>query len=482
MVIQDNAKEPTILRIGNRICNDYLKATPSIQDHHRVDPKYYYYPPGTQTILAAYINRHKQITLDEYDKNLNKDLHKYMKPFKPKYNISPWTNEDYVNRIENSGKKKIYQQALKDINNNIRISPIVTPFSKIEKMKSNKYKAPRMIQARKPTFNITYGKYIKPLENYNKKNKHLAKGNYSEVAQKIKKLLSKGYKHFYEADHTTFDAHITLEQLKSTHLFYQTCFKHNKELRNLSKQTLKNICIARDGTKYIVNGTRMSGDVDTSFGNSLINYAIITKILKTLNVHGTAIVNGDDSIIMTKTPLPDHFDAEFKKYNMETIISKHSTNIHEIEFCRTKYVLTSSGQPTMMIDPQRLNQIYGMTFSPVALKNSQNYNKYLSEVAYCNYKLNQSNVIGLTWKRATTMTHIDETNTTLDRSMIDKIHQHAKLTEGSDTITSSMLIAWPTLTHELTKIPQREIHFERMPTKTIKMYISHPNKTLNFLH
>jgi hypothetical protein len=43
----------------------------------------------------------------------------------------------------------------------------------------------------------------------------------------------------------------------------------------------------------------MSGDVDTSFGNSLINYYILISLLKELNVVGDAIVNGDDFIIFT---------------------------------------------------------------------------------------------------------------------------------------------------------------------------------------
>lgn len=43
----------------------------------------------------------------------------------------------------------------------------------------------------------------------------------------------------------------------------------------------------------------MSGDVDTSFGNSIINYAILKEVIRILGLKGDAIVNGDDSLIFT---------------------------------------------------------------------------------------------------------------------------------------------------------------------------------------
>jgi len=65
-----------------------------------------------------------------------------------------------------SRKRNEYSKALSRIRAGERISSRVTPFTKIEKMPLNKYKAPRMIQARDITFNIIYGyRYIKVLEN-----------------------------------------------------------------------------------------------------------------------------------------------------------------------------------------------------------------------------------------------------------------------------------------------------------------------------
>ncbi|KAJ8666906.1 hypothetical protein QAD02_008568 [Eretmocerus hayati] len=174
-----------------------------------------------------------------------------------------------------------------------------------------------MIQARHITFNIEYGVYIKALEDSLSKDKHFGKGNYLDIGSKIRKFLTK-YSHYTEADHSSFDAHITEEQLKLTHTFYQYCFYHDRKLRALSKKTLRNSCSTRDGVKYKVNGTRMSGDVDTSLGNSLINYAIIEQVLLELGIDGDCIVNGDDSIIFTNQPIPQERAQDlFRKYNQE---------------------------------------------------------------------------------------------------------------------------------------------------------------------
>lgn len=115
-------------------------------------------------------------------------------------------------------------------------------------MKISKYKAPRMIQARHISFNIQYGKYIKPLEQYvTKKHKlalHFGKGTPNEIAERIYKLSNK-WNYKTEGDHSTFDAHITKEMLQLTHKYYQACFGGDSFLSKLSKRTINNTCKSR---------------------------------------------------------------------------------------------------------------------------------------------------------------------------------------------------------------------------------------------
>jgi hypothetical protein len=249
-----------------------------------------------------------------------------------------------------------------------------------------------MIQARNITFNIEYGRYIKPIEDCIGKRVQIGKGTNNEIASKIYKL-SKIYKYYTECDHTTFDAHVTTEMLRLTHTFYQACYKHDKCLRQLSNKTINNNCKTRDNIKYRVRGTRMSGDVDTSLGNSLINYAILKEVVSRLVGKCEVIVNGDDSIIFTKKPIDTRLlSEELKIFNMESKVQESSANIHTVEFCRQKLVINSVGVPTLMINPKRLIDIYGMTY-----KQQSDYLEYLRQVCVCNIAINVTNPLAQYW-------------------------------------------------------------------------------------
>jgi len=107
-----------------------------------------------------------------------------------------------------------------------------------------------------------------------------------------------------ECNHSTFDAHVTIEMLEMTHRFYNSYHRnHNSEIQKYSRMTLINKCQNRNGDRYKIVGTRMSGDVDTSLGNSLINYAILKEAISIFKVKGDVIVNGDDSIIFLNEPI-----------------------------------------------------------------------------------------------------------------------------------------------------------------------------------
>nr|AZS32322.1 hypothetical protein 3 [Crane fly tombus-like virus 3] len=106
----------------------------------------------------------------------------------------------------------------------------------------------------------------------------------------------------------------------------------------------------------------MSGDVDTGFGNSLINYYIIIHLLRELNIEGDVIVNGDDFIIFTNSLLPNNFAELLRNYNMDTVLKPTTTRIHTVEVCRSKLIFHPNGHATMAFDPHRLIDIYGCTY------------------------------------------------------------------------------------------------------------------------
>jgi len=359
-----------------------------------------------------------------------------------------------------------------------------------------------MIQSRHPTFNIAYGKYIKPLEqkitkHIPKTSLHFGKGDPDSIAARIAKLSAK-YRWYTEGDHSTFDAHVTTEHLKLTHWYYRKCFPlHHVEVNQLSQRTLVNRCTTRRGEKYTTRATRMSGDVDTSFGNSLINYAILREVLDTVGIRGECIVNGDDFILFTDTRVDiTLFRAWLRTHNMDTDMKESTENIHRVEFCRSKFVINNEGRNTMMMDPGRLAGIYGMTF-----RNVRSYQLYLVEVALANASINKSSPTGLYWRQFAysiknqiqkshlikkkknretrlILTHLERVQliagelkvlpcspaayTTLDYGLLRQLDSNGKSHESTGGLTMSTLFAYPEiieLTHNQSSLIRKALYF-----------------------
>nr|QTJ63707.1 RNA-dependent RNA polymerase [Dipteran tombus-related virus] len=376
-----------------------------------------YYPNSESTVRAGYANRHKPIILAEYRPNDTKRIGKHLR--KNLCHPTPWSRERYINSMGDIGKIKQYTNTNETHNKLGRIKTHLNTFTKIEKTRTDKYKPPRLIQPRHQSFNIEYGRYIKPLEiTLTKKhtNKHnFGKGNYDEIAQRIDKLRRK-YQYYTEGDHKTFDAHVTIEHLKMTHKFYQKCYNNFPAINKLARKTLVNNCVTTYGMKTKIKGTRMSGDVDTSIGNSLINLAILRECIHRLKIHGDAIVNGDDFILFTNQPIPrDIMVAMLRQYNMETDMKQSTTNIHTVEFCRTKFIYRNNGTVTMMFDPDRIQEIFGMTYQDVPC-----YLTYLIELSVAIKEINKNTIIGLMINKEI-LTHINNIKPQKKHIKLEKI-------------------------------------------------------------
>lgn len=325
-----------------------------------------------------------------------------------------------------SSKRRLYQDALDDYYINGTVNDQVQPFTKIEKLTTSKYKAPRMIQARHISFNLQYGRYIKPLELRITKNfrlqHHFGKGTPNQIAEKIWKLSNK-WLYKTEGDHSTFDAHVTIEMLKLTHTYYQACYMGNAELNRLSKRTIVNKCKSRKGDRYKVKGTRMSGDVDTAFGNSIINIAILKELMSQLNIKGEVIVNGDDFILFTNKPVPI-IEAQriLRTMNMDTKMKESTTCIHTVEFCMNKLVLSATGQPVLLKDIKKTFGKFGMTFTQV-----DNYRRYLMENLHGNWMMMKTTPLGICFKRLYYKTLQLEQNVIGNTKVLELESQHKRL-------------------------------------------------------
>lgn len=427
---------------------------------------FYVYPQSATTTVAAYINRHRPQLLPEYDAGLFQDL-RHLRRFqrRPKR----WTRQEYADSYRDPGKRRFYTRVAEDLDSGRKkLSASVKPHTKMEKMSSTKYKAPRLIQARDPTFNVEYGRYIKPLERATKSDIHIGKGNFDEVGRKIHKL-SKRYKFYTECDHSTFDAHITVEMLKLTHRFYQSCYPDDPVVCSLSARTIFNRCYTRNGESYTVLGTRMSGDVDTSFGNSLLNYHIIKTALDEAKIDGDVVVQGDDSIIFTNIPLGDVFAAQLRRFNMESKLSPSTTNIHTVEYCASKLVYDNEGRPTMAADPERIADRFGFCFRPY---DQRTYSAYLAAVSHCNWCLTKNTPACRIWKRQDAISL--KRLRLLEADELFFVHEETdgvRQFRGIDP-TPSMIEAWPGYDWN------RQVIEYKLPPDQKRTIINHESKEL----
>jgi hypothetical protein len=320
-------------------------------------------------------------------------LRRYIMP-----GLKPWSNEEFLHHVDPT-KRKLYEQAVEELKLLKQPKSRITSFVKMEQMACKpknlrnykiKYKAPRMIQGRDPTFNVAFGRYIKRYEHAvcAADRKHglptIAKGfNDLELGEAIKRISSKFQRPMYlELDHTEFDAHVTIQQLEAEHEVYNKSFG-TAELRRLCRRTINNKCGTRQGLRYRVKGTRMSGDMNTSIGNTLINIAVLKRVCgKMIRGKFRVFCNGDDSIVVCEEQQIDEeaLLREFLKHNMVTKLDNITTNPFEVTFCQRKLVQLDDGKWFFCPDLRRILERFGTTHK---YRQIPHYPTYLKEVAHC---------------------------------------------------------------------------------------------------
>lgn len=166
-------------------------------------------------------------------------------------------------------------------------------------------------------------------------------------------------------DHSKFDAHVRVEHLRWLHGFYKWCYRGQpsrvKLLDKLLKQQINNKCFTKNGIRYTVRGTRMSGDTDTSLGNTLLNHYMMTIVL-TMKHH--LLVDGDDSVVVIEErDLPKFNLDKFRSLGMHTEC-QIVRELYDVEFCRSK--LLPLDPPRFAREPRR-----ALSNLNVCLKNYQ---------------------------------------------------------------------------------------------------------------
>lgn len=258
-------------------------------------------------------------------------------------------------------------------------------------------KPPRAIQARSQEFNLIAQKYFLPYAKHFKNMRHhdgrtpFAKGL---DPQEIAEQLFDDWCHFNNPvalliDHNRWDSCLNTDWLKSTHQYYNKFFRCAEFMRLLKCQLL-NKCTTSTQVKYTVEGTRMSGDPDTSDGNSTDNLALICDLFRGVEMRET--IMGDDSVIIF-----DLVDVDIIRSRMDehvvhkvypwTTVYRFVVEFEQVEFCQCKPILTINGY-IMVRDISRVITRGFTCISQNVVKTPRLFYDWMRAVGDCEWSVN----------------------------------------------------------------------------------------------
>lgn len=276
-------------------------------------------------------------------------------------------------------------------------------FTKFEKQDLSK--APRGINPRDPRYNLELGRYLKHAE------KPFFKAINVAFGAKTDHTVIKGLNAFESAsvvrqkwdrfnnpvavglDAEKFDAHVTVQALKYEHSFYTSLFPGSKGLKELLSWQLNNrgVAYSQDGkVEFKIQGTRSSGDLNTSLGNCLIMCSSVYAYAKQRGVDIELCNNGDDCVVIMESDDLAKFQRGlqlwFQHRGFSMVAEPPVFEFEQIEFCQTKpvmvdgeWMLVRNHNAVLKKDPMCL----------IAIQNDKVYRKWLHAVGTCGTILNQ---------------------------------------------------------------------------------------------
>lgn len=350
------------------------------------------YPGVSPTLISGIPKRRKYLTMGQYicddkitthnnslpnlirgvgervlytDKNLTKPIGAVKGMFERRLGVykrtvaqrlgrqSPVTRQEFVEYYKGR-RRTLYQGAV----DGLVLKPIrvqdsyLSTFIKAEKINLSikPDPAPRVIQPRKPRYNVEVGRYLLPLEHkvYDEIDRLfdaptiMSKYNSKQQAE----VIVEKWNSFINPvciglDASRFDQHVGEEALKFEHDLYNIVFK-DKKLSALLKWQLNNIGFASCDTgkfKYVKKGSRMSGDMNTSLGNKILMCLMALGYIDTKKFRIAFVNNGDDCLmIFEKSNLKNISDLQsyFTDFGFKIVCEPPVYEIEQIEFCQCR--------------------------------------------------------------------------------------------------------------------------------------------------
>ena len=285
------------------------------------------------------------------------------------YTVLPYTRERFLAPL--SGSKLARYVAGADAYEEHGVTPkdaYLQTFVKAEKLNvsAKEDPDPRVIQPRTPKYCYALGRYIKAAEHSIYQAIDRMMGGKTVMkglnADKRGQAFLAAWNQFVDPvavglDASRFDQHVSRALLEFEHSVYNSMFR-DPELKALLKMQLVNKGFVRceDGNiKYTVDGSRMSGDMNTSLGNVLLMCLMVDGFLSEAALNARLLNDGDDCVlIMEHKDLwkLDALPSYFTQLGMIMKVEEAVSTLEEIEFCQSHPVEITPGKWRMVRDPR----------------------------------------------------------------------------------------------------------------------------------
>lgn len=267
-----------------------------------------------------------------------------------------------------SSKRKLYENAIESLKQqpltwkDARVSMFAKAEYRTTSLAGGPATKPRAIQARSPRFNAAFGVYTKAVYDVLMK----WKGPKGRVRQRTRIFRSgmtprqlgaaiaekrAQFKNpvVFNLDANSFDRSVDGDDLRMVDNLYRTIFGGDQELNAILAlrhgRRIVNRGKSSKGLKYRVVANRMSGDMDTSLGNSLLTfYVVLWAMLK----HGIrkwdCMIEGDDCLLFLEAGslTEGQINAAYADLGWLCASTK-ALHLHEIDFCRGTFITLADG-------------------------------------------------------------------------------------------------------------------------------------------
>jgi hypothetical protein len=322
-------------------------------------------------------------------------------------NMSPTTPYSYDGFVDTyKGRKHtIYANAVESL----RVKPLdfrrdsdIKVFIKAEKtnLTEKPDPVPRVISPCNTRMNVEIGCYLKKIEHqlyksikYIFRETTISKGlNALQTAR----LIETKWKKFHHPvavglDAKRFDEHVSTEALQFEHRIYNKFWKCPK-LRKLLSTQLRSRCFGfcPDGKlKYVVDGRRMSGAMNTGLGNCVIMCAMVHAYMKSTGIRKYSLINnGDDCVVIFEKRHLLKFSVSLESYFLDfgfsMTVEEPVYILEQIVFCQAQPVWTPDGY-IMVRQPKIAIAKDCICVKP--LNNNKTYDRWVGSVGKCGMSL-----------------------------------------------------------------------------------------------